>query len=210
MRELEDTAPPTVPPGVPMQLLGHRPDLVEAERQLAAADERIGVARAQFLPTFNIEGNAGLEGADAGRLFDAESRALSVLGRIHVPIFEGGRNVADLQAAKARREVALAAYRGTAITAYKEVETALSDLRRRAAQAEARGRAVGDAKQVLDLSQKRYLEGAVNYFEVVDAQRSLLGAELNRVQTLEARFAATVALVRAVGGGWAAPTAAGK
>ena len=193
-----------------MQLLSRRPDLVEAERQFVAADERIGVARAQFLPTFNIEGNAGFESADDDQLFESRSRALSVLGRIHVPIFEGGRNVADLRAAKARREGALAAYRATAITAYREVETSLSDLRQRAAQAEARQHAADDAGQVLGLSQKRYIEGATNYFDVVDAQRSLLGAELNRVQTLNARFAATISLVRAIGGGWSAGQPAGK
>ncbi len=201
-RPLEESPLPTVPAGVPMQLLSRRPDLVEAERSLTAATENISVARAQFLPTFNIEGNAGFESADADKLFDTESRALSVLGRIHVPIFEGGRNEADLRAAKARRDGALAAYRATAITAYKEVETALSDLQRRAAQADARRRAADDAGQVLGLSQKRYIEGATNYFDVVDAQRSLLGAELNRVQTLDARFASTISLVRAIGGAW--------
>ena len=206
-RGLEDTPPPTIPPGVPMLLLSRRPDLQEAERRLAAADEDIGVARAEFLPTFNIQGNAGLEAADRNELFDADSRALSVMGTVHIPIFEGGRNVANLRAARARREVALATYRGTAITAYKEVETALSDLRRRASQAEARGRAVVDAKQVLDLSQKRYLEGSTNYFDVVDAQRSRLGAELNGVQTLEARFAATVELIRSIGGSWSSDDA---
>ncbi len=210
VRPLEDSPLPSVPPGVPMQLLSRRPDLVEAERQLAADDERISVSRAQFLPTFNIEGNAGFESANDNQLFDAQSRALSVLGRIHVPIFEGGRNVADLRAAKARREGALAAYRATAITAYKEVETSLSDLRQRAAQAEARQRAAEDAGQVLGLSQKRYIEGATNYFDVVDAQRSLLGAELNLVQNRNARFAATIALVRAIGGGWSSGKAAGK
>ena len=208
VRPLEDSPLPAVPSGVPMQLLSRRPDLVEAERQLFAADESISVARAQFLPTFNIEGNAGFESANGDQLFDEQSRALSVLGRIHIPIFEGGRNEADLRAAKARREGALAAYRATAITAYKEVETSLSDLRQRAAQAEARQHAADDAGQVLGLSQKRYIEGATNYFDVVDAQRSLLGAELNRVQTLDARFAATIALARAIGGGWSAnPTA---
>ena len=199
---LEDTPPPTIPPGVPMALLSHRPDLRESERHLAAADQDIGVARADFLPTFNIQGNAGLEAAYGSELFDADSRALSVMGTVHVPIFEGGRNAANLRAAKARRDLALAAYRGTAITAYKEVETALSDLRRQAAQADARRRAVADTGDVLGLSQRRYLEGAVNYFDVVDAQRSRLGAELNAVQTLEARFAGTVALVRAIGGSW--------
>ncbi len=202
VRPLEENPLPAVPPGVPMQLLSRRPDLVEAERQLTAADERIRVSRAQFLPTFNIEGNAGFESAESDQLFESRSRALSVLGRIHIPIFEGGRNVADLRASQARREGALASYRATAITAYKEVETALSDLSRRAAQAEARQHAAEDAGQVLGLSQKRYLEGATNYFDVVDAHRSLLGAVINRVQTLNARFAATISLVRAIGGGW--------
>ena len=210
VRGLADTAPPAIPPGVPMLLLSRRPDLREAERRLAAADADIGVARAQFLPTFNIQGSAGLEAAYGSELFEADSRALSIMGTIHVPIFEGGRNLADLRAARARREAALASYRGTAITAYKEVETALSDLRLRADQAEARRRAVADAGQVLDLSQKRYLEGSTNYFDVVDAQRSRLGADLNAVQTLEARFAATVTLVRAIGGSWGAPDARAK
>ena len=204
-KPLEDTPPPSVPPGVPMLLLARRPDLRESERRLAAADEDIGAAKAEFLPTFNIQGSAGLEAAYSSELFDADSRALSIMGTIHVPIFEGGRNVANLRAARARREAALASYRGTAITAYKEVETALSDLRRRASQAEARRHAVADAGQVLELSQRRYLEGTTNYFDVVDAQRSRLGAELNGVQTLEARFAATVELVRAIGGNWNSP-----
>ena len=204
-KPLEDTPPPTIPPGVPMRLLSHRPDLREAERRLAAADEQIGVARADFLPTFNIQGNAGLEGVYGRELFDADSRALSVMGTIHIPIFEGGRNLANLRTVRAQREGALAAYRGAALTAYQEVETALSDLRRRASQSEARHRAVVDAGDVLELSQRRYLVGSTNYFDVVDAQRSRLGAELNGVQTLEARFAATVELVRAIGGSWDSP-----
>ncbi len=204
VRLLDETPPPPVPPGVPMQLLARRPDLIEAERRLASANEDIGVAKANFLPTFNIRGNAGQEAAYGSEFFDADSRALSVIGAVNIPIFEGGRNLAQLKAARARREAALAGYRGAAITAYKEVETALSDLRQRALQAEARHRANADASQVFQLSQERYLAGATNYFDVVDAQRTMLGAELNGVQTLQSRFAATVALVRAIGGGWAA------
>ena len=202
---LEDAPPPIVPPGVPMQLLARRPDLIAGERQLAAANEEIGVARSNFLPTFNIRGSAGQQAAFASEFTDADSRALSVIGEVHIPIFEGGRNVAALQVAKARRDGALAAYRSTAITAYKEVETALSDLRQRAAQADARYRANADAAQVFQLSNERYLQGATNYFDVVDAQRTMLAAELNGVQTLQARFASTIALVRAIGGGWTAP-----
>ncbi len=208
VRLLDETLPPVVPPGLPMQLLARRPDLIEAERRLASANEDIGVAKANFLPTFSIRGNAGQEAAYAREFFDADSRALSVIGEVHVPIFEGGRNVAQLAAARVRRDAALAAYRGTAITAYKEVETALSDLRQRAVQADARHRANADAAQVFQLSQERYLAGATNYFDVVDAQRTMLGAELNGVETLQSRFVSTIALVRAVGGGWAADGAA--
>ena len=199
---LEDVAPPAVPPGIPADLLTHRPDLAEAERRLNAANEEIGVARARLLPTFNIQANAGFESADYQQVFDAQSRALAVLGTIDIPIFEGGRNIAGLREARSRRDEALAQYRGTALTAFREVETALSDVRQRVAQADARRRAIADANEVLELSQRRYLEGAVNYFDVVDAQRSLLGAELNNVQTLDGRFTATVSLIQAIGGGW--------
>jgi multidrug efflux system outer membrane protein len=198
---LEDVAPPPVPSGIPSDLLARRPDLAEAERQVAAASDQIGASRARMLPTFNIEASAGFESGSDEELFKSESRALSVLGTIHIPIFEGGRNAADLQAAKARRDQALDHYRSTAITAFREVETALSDLKERASQSVARRQAIADANDVFDLSQKRYLEGAIDYFDVVDAQRSLLSAELSNVQTLDARFAATIALIRATGGG---------
>ena len=206
---LEDVSPPAVPPGIPADLLAHRPDLAEAERRVNAANEDIGVARARLLPTFSIQANGGFETADQEHLFDAQSRTLSVLAAIDIPIFEGGRNIAGLRAARARRDQAVAQYRGTALTAFREVETALSDLQQRIAQADARRRDIADSNEVLELSQRRYLEGAVNYFDVVDAQRSLLGSELNSVQTLDGRFTATVALIRALGGGWAGEDLAG-
>jgi multidrug efflux system outer membrane protein len=126
----------------------------------------------------------------------------SAIAQVKVPIFEGGRNAANLRAAKERREEALAAYRQAAVTAFKEAENALLDLRQRAIQAESRERAVTNARRVLTLSQQLYEVGEVNYFEVTDAQRLLLGAELSRVQTANARYAATVALIRALGGGY--------
>ena len=202
VRSLANLAPPAVPSGVPSGLMARRPDLAEAERRLTATNEQIGVARAQLLPTFSIGASAGFESGKESQLFESQSRALALLGTVSIPVFEGGRNTANLRAARARRDEALAAYRATAITAFKEVENALIDLRQRTAQLAAHDRAMADAKEVLELSQKRYIQGSVSYFEVVDAQRSLLKVELDRVQTLNARFAATVALVRALGGGW--------
>jgi len=201
-RSLANLAPPAVPSGVPSGLMARRPDLAEAERRLAAANEQIGVARAQLLPTFSIGASAGFESGKESQLVESQSRALALMGTVSIPIFEGGRNTANLRAARARRDEALAAYRATAITAFKEVENALVDLRQRTAQLEAHDRAASDAKEVIELSQKRYIQGSVSYFEVVDAQRSLLKVELDRAQTLNARFTATVALVRTLGGGW--------
>jgi multidrug efflux system outer membrane protein len=201
-RALEELPPPAVPAGVPAGLLARRPDLAEAERHLAAANERIGVTRAQLLPTFNIGASAGFESGQDSQLFESQSRALSVMGTVAIPIFEGGRNAANLRAAREQRDEALAAYRSCALNAFKEVENALSDLRQRTSQLADRDRATSGAREVLELTQKRYIEGAVSYFEVVDAQRSLLNAQLSRVQTLNARYTATIALVRALGGGW--------
>ncbi len=209
---LGDEPPPPIPAGIPAALLGQRPDLVEAERKIAAAAQGIRIARAELLPTINLEGDGGYESANSTQLLEWQSRTWQLLATVKVPIFEGGRNVANLNEAKARREEALAAYHQAALIAFREVENALVDLRERAAQAEARGQAAAKSQQVLELSQQRYFEGAVTYLDVVDAQRLLLGSELSRVETLAARYSATIELIRALGGRYDGPSlqAAGK
>ena len=211
-RPLGGHAPPAVPAGLPGDLLTHRPDVAEAERQVAAAGEGIGVAKAQLLPTFLIQGSAGYESGDYHHLFDADSRDLRVMPTINIPIFEGGRNVANLRAARAIYQQAVATYRDTVLRAFRDAESALTDLRQRAVQAEAQGRASHNAQQVLDLTNDRYSKGAIDYFDVVDAERSLLAIQLNAAQTLDARYTATITLVRAIGGGWgsAPPTSKPK
>ena len=197
---LGDEAPPQIPAGIPAALLGQRPDLVEAERKIAAAAQGIRIARAELLPTFDLEGDGGYETANSNQLLEWQSRTWQLLATVKVPIFEGGRNVANLEEAKARRAEALGAYHQAALVAFREVENALVDLRERAAQAEARGRAAAKSQEVLELSQQRYFEGAITYLDVVDAQRLLLGSELSRVETLAARYSATIELIRALGG----------
>ena len=199
---LGEHAPPAVPVGLPADLLAHRPDVAQAERQVAIASEAIGVARAQELPTFTIQGSVGLESSDYHHLFDADSRDLRVVPTISIPIFEGGRNEANLRAARAVYRQAAASYRNVVLGAYRDAESALSDLRGRAVQAEAQSRAATSAQHVLDLTNDRYRKGAVNYFDVVDAERELLSIQLGSAQTLDSRYTATVALVRALGGGW--------
>ena len=199
-KPLEPNRPPAVPATVPAQLLTQRPDMIEARHRLMASNEGIGAARARFLPTFAIAANYGYESAEFGQLLEDQSHTWSITGGVSIPIFEGGRNAANLKAARAERDGAVAAYRQTALTAFEEAENALSALRQRALQAEARGRATESASRVFDAAQKSYQEGAIDYFEVIDAQRALLSAEVSKVQTVNARYAATIDLIRAMGG----------
>jgi multidrug efflux system outer membrane protein len=206
---LDKLSPPAIPMTVPAQLLSQRPDLVEAERRVAAASEGVKAARAQFYPAISVQGGYGFESSEANQLAENQSHTWLIAGAINIPIFDGGRNAADLKVARSRNEEAIDAYRETALGAFREVEDALSNLRRRAVQAEARQRAVEDAQKVLDASVKSYRDGGMTYFEVVDSQRVLLGAELSQVQTLSIRYAATVDLIRASGGGFWSPDAQG-
>jgi outer membrane protein, multidrug efflux system len=207
---LESLAPPAVPGTVPAQLLSQRPDLVEAERRIAAANEGVKAARAQFYPAISVQGGYGFESSQENQLLENQSHTWSIAGAINIPIFDGGRNSADLKIARARNEEAYEAYRETALKAFREVEDALSNLRQRSLQAEARKRAAEDAGRVFEASQRSYTEGGLTYFEVIDSQRVLLNAELAQVRTLSNRYAAMVDLIRALGGGFGASASADK
>ncbi len=194
--------PPRIPAGLPSQLLERRPDVASAERQLAAANARVGVATAAFFPQVRLTGAAGFESADLSLLFEPQSHIWQIGPSITLPIFEGGRNTANLQAARTRYEEGVATYRKQVLVAFQEVETALNDLRTLRAQAEAQNRAVAAARRALDLSQQQYGKGAVNYVDVLDAQRTVLTDERLSVQLLGQRAQATVQLVKALGGDW--------
>lgn len=194
--------PPAIPAGLPSQLLERRPDVASAERQLAAANARVGVATADFFPRIRLTGAAGFESADLGLLFQAQSRIWQIGPSISAPIFEGGRNLANLAAARARYEEGVATYRKQVLIAFQEVETALNDLRTLAAEAEAQSRAVAAAQRGLDLSVQQYGHGAVSYVDVLDAQRTLLSDQRASVQLLGQRAQATVQLIKALGGDW--------
>jgi multidrug efflux system outer membrane protein len=207
---LEQLSPPVIPATIPAQLISQRPDLVEADRRIAAASEGVKAARAQFYPAVSVQGAYGFESSEANQLAENQSRAWSIAGAINIPIFDGGRNSSNLKAARSRNEEAIDAYRETALRAFREVEDALGNLRRRAVQAEARRHAVDDARKVFEASQRSYRDGGLTYFEVVDSERVLLGAELAQVQTLSVRYAATVDLIRASGGGFWDPGTPGS
>ena len=193
---------PRIPPGLPSELLERRPDVVRAERQLAASNARIGVARAAFFPQIRLTGAGGLESADIGLLFDAQSRFWQIGPSIHLPIFEGGRNVANLRIAQAGYEEALGRFRGQVLIAFQDVENALVDARTLSGEAEAQGRVAEAAQRALDLSQQSYQKGAINFLDVLDAERTLLQTQRTQAQLLGQRMSATVQLIKALGGDW--------
>jgi multidrug efflux system outer membrane protein len=198
-------SPPEVPAGLPSSLLERRPDILEAEQVLEAENARIGVARAAFFPTIKLTGAAGLASADLGTLFNWPSRMWSVGPSISVPIFQGGRNRANLMATEARYEQSVAAYRGTILNAFREVEDSLSDITTLASQNDAVNRALVSSRDTVALANERYQKGLSSYLDVVDAQRDVLDAERQDALLRGQRAISTILLAKSLGGGWEAP-----
>lgn len=194
--------PPEIPAGLPSELLQRRPDVVAAEHNLESANARIGVAKAAFFPTIKLTGAAGYASADLGSLVDWPSRFASFGPSISVPVFQGGRNKANLKAAEARYEQNVATYRGSVLNAFREVEDSLSDLSTLAAQADAVNRALVSARDTAALANERYQKGLSSYLEVVDAQRAALQAERQDTQLRGQRAVSTILLAKSLGGGW--------
>jgi multidrug efflux system outer membrane protein len=197
-----DLEPPAVAAGLPSHLLERRPDIAAAERQMMAANARIGVARAAFFPVVSLTGSAGWASNELSSLFDWGNRAWALGPFISLPIFDAGRNRAGLEGARAAWEEAVASYRQQVLLAFGEVEDALSDLRHLADQSAALQQAVTSARQAADLSGKRYRAGLVSYLEVVDSERTALASERLATQVLGQRLQASVSLIKALGGGW--------
>jgi len=197
-----DPAPPTVPAGLPAELLERRPDVAEAERQLAAANARIGVAKAAFFPVLRLTGSGGYLSGDIESLFNWESRVWSIGPSISLPLFSGGRNRANYRRSKAAFEEAVARYRQQILVAFGEVENSLAAVHHLAIEATAQDRALANARHAADLATERYRAGLVSYLEVVDANRATLQTERASAQLAGQRLNATVQLVKALGGGW--------
>jgi multidrug efflux system outer membrane protein len=201
-----------VPVGLPSTLLERRPDIAAAERAMAAANARIGVARSAFFPSLNLTGGLGYESAQLGDLFNWSSRTF-LLGplvgtALSMPIFDGGRRQAGVDRARASYEEQVADYRGTVLNAFREVEDNLANLRILADQGRAQDEAVNAAERAAKLSHAQYREGAVSYFNVIDADRSVLQQQRASVQLDGERARSTVNLIRALGGGWIPPRTA--
>lgn len=197
-----DATPPTLPAGLPSELLERRPDIAEAERNLISSNARIGVAKAAFFPAIRLTGSAGFESLDIDKLFNWQSRAWSLGPSISLPIFQGGRNAANLKRSQAVYDESVAAYRQSILTAFREVQDALTGSRLLASQTAFQQKAVTNARQAATLSRKQYEAGLISYFEVIDAERNALTSESTLATLAGQRFVTSTQLVKALGGGW--------
>jgi NodT family efflux transporter outer membrane factor (OMF) lipoprotein len=194
--------PPIIPPGLPSELLERRPDIAAFERQMAAANSGIGIAKAAYYPIVNLGASGGFESATAGLLLNGTSGFWSLGGSALQTVFDAGRRRAVTQQAQATYDQTVANYRQTVLSAFQEVEDNLAAQRILADEAETQQAAVAAADQSLALSLNRYRGGVTTYLEVITAQSIALSDERAGVQILGRRMAASVQLIKALGGGW--------
>lgn len=200
--KIQNPTPPTIPAGLPSDLLRRRPDVAEAEENLAAASANIGVAVAAFYPNLTLTGQAGFESTDISKLLDWQSHIWSIAASAAQPIFEGGKLTANLRQTKARYEELVATYRSTILGAFRDVENNLVDLHRRAAESETQSRAVASDRETFGLVTQQYKSGLTSYLQVITTERTLLTDEISEKQIQFNRMISTVLLIKAVGGGW--------
>jgi len=196
----ETPGAPAVPSGLPSELLLRRPDLVEAERRLAAANARIGVARAEMFPSIALTGALGSESSALSDLFSGPSLVWRLAAAVTQPIFAGGRLQARTEAAEARERAALAQYQQAIRSAFGEVRTALIAQSRARESYEAESARAAALTETLRLARLRYENGVASQLDVIDAERGLLAAQSARIEALRAHRAAVADLFRALGG----------
>ncbi len=194
--------PPHIPAGVPSDLLERRPDIAAAERQMAAANEQIGIAKAAYYPALLLTGSAGLQSGSIADWFTWPSRVWSVGPEVAETVFDAGRRRAQSDFARAGFDSSVASYRQTVLTAFQQVEDNLAALKVLANEAQAEDEAVKAAQQSLDVSTYQYKAGVASYLQVITAQTFVLQDQLTSVNIHTRRMAASVLLVEALGGGW--------
>jgi NodT family efflux transporter outer membrane factor (OMF) lipoprotein len=199
-------SPPPIPAGLPSQLLERRPDIAAAERQMAAANAEIGLARAAYYPTLTLSATAGLSAGNLASFFSWPARFWSVGPSLSETLFDFGRRRAQLQQSEAAYDANVAAYRQTTLSAFQAVEDNLAALRILAQEVDQQDVAVKAAEESLRLEIDRYKGGTDSYLNVITTQTIALGDESTAVQLLARRMVAAVQLVSALGGGWNAST----
>ncbi len=202
--------PPSIPSGLPAELLARRPDIAEVERYVAAANAEIGVAKTAALPHISLTGLAGFESSNMTSLFSWQNGIASLGASAITPLFTGGRVKAGVDQAWAVYRQSLAQYQKTVLTAYQEVEDQLAALRILSGEAQSTADAVTDAQQAETIALNRYRNGLVSYLDIVYAQMALLANQRTATQISGQRMVATVVLIKALGGGWLGVPASGS
>ncbi|MES2316275.1 MAG: efflux transporter outer membrane subunit [Pseudomonadota bacterium] len=195
--------PPVIPVGLPASLLAQRPDLAASVAGLRAANANVAVAEGAFYPSLSLTGNFGFASESLSQLTNSGARQFSIGPlALTLPLFDGGRNKANLALSQARYGEALANHEGKLLTALREVEDALSDVQQRARQGEVQAQSQQAAARAVLVARARYERGLSTYLDVTDAQRSSLAAERAAAQIRAQRLLATVAVARSLGAGW--------
>jgi NodT family efflux transporter outer membrane factor (OMF) lipoprotein len=195
-------APPVVPVGLPSELLLRRPDVALAERQLAAASANIGVAKADLFPKFYLTGVAGFQGISSDEWFTSGSKFWSVGPSVQWRIFDAGRIRANVKIQTARQEQVLASYENTALSAFEDVENAMTAYAKEQIRRQSLADAVKSSQESLRLANQLYANGLANFINVLDAERSLYQAQDALVQSDKTVTTDIIALYKSLGGGW--------
>ena len=196
------SSPPSVPVGMPSDLLERRPDISQAERALQAATARIGVAKSHFFPSVKLVGRGGFQSGDIDILFEPTSLLWTMGPSISVPLFSGNKNRWNLTKSKAAHDEALACYRQAFLAALADVETSLSSIRNLSTQAGSQQRSRTSAEKAAQLAKTRYEAGTSPYLDVIEANRTTLATQRATAQIAGQRLIASVSLIKALGGGW--------
>ncbi len=194
--------PPALDAGLPSDLLERRPDIAEAERQMAVANAQIGIARAAYFPSLNLFGNGGWQAADIAKLANVQSTFWAVGANVAETIFSGGSRRAQVQFAKAGYDASVASYRDTVLNAFREVQDDITGLTVLAQAKQSQQQAVDAARRTLDIASNRYTGGLVSYLDVVNAQQNLLNNEQELAVIQGQKLVTSVLLIKALGGGW--------
>ena len=194
--------PPVIPVGVPSELLERRPDIAVAERNMAAANAQIGVAKAAFFPNVTLNGSVGYESTDTSNWLTWPSRFWSLGAGVSEVVYEGGLRRAQTAAARAAYEVTVASYRQTVLTAFQQVEDNLAVLRILEGEAQVQQGALQAARQSVTVALNQYKAGTVNYLSVIVLQAASQNSEITAITIQGRRLTAAVNLIQALGGGW--------
>lgn len=196
------SAPPAIPAGLPTDLLERRPDVAQAEHMLVAANAQLGIATRAWFPSIKLIASGGFLSGDISSLFDSESTKWNLGPTVSLPVFSGGKRIANLERARAAYDEALGLYRQSILTALGDVENQLSALSHLSEQSAAQNRTQDAADRAVNLAIIRNKAGSSPFLEVIETSRTALNSKRGVHQVAGQRLVATVALIKALGGGW--------